>query len=530
MKPRKAAKLERWEARKAARKAKPSNVVALPPAAPLTPKPLTMQVRRRSADDLSHMSPKQRATAFRDIFPVAPAPPSVPDGDKLVMAMDDALKPLYGFASNFNFGFFGDGEAWPGFPYLAELTQRPEYRLITETRAKEMTRKWIKLTYDGDEPNDEKLDQLGKAMERFKVRDVFRKVAEHDGFFGGGQVFIDTGATTEQLVNPLLISKETIKKGGVKGFYTIEPMWSYPNSYNSTDPLKPDFFSPQTWFVNGTMVHRTRLLTMISAEMPDILKPAYSFRGLSMSQRAKPYVDNWLRTRQSVSDITHAFSIVVLKSILQAQIASGAGWDNVYTRIDEFNATRDNRGAMVIDKESEEMDILNAPLGTLDMLQAQAQEQLASVSQIPLVKLLGITPSGLNASSDGEIRVFYDSILAQQEHLFRDALMRVIQCIQINEFGDIDDKIGFDFVSLWQMDEAAEALIRKTDADTDAIYVEAGVLDPVEVRTRLANDDKSPYAGLDPEDVPEPPEEEDPQTGGDPAKSAESRSEERSGV
>ena len=177
---------------------------------------------------------------------------------------------------------------------------------------------------------------------------------------------------------------------------TVEPIWSYPNTYNSTDPLKADYFAPQTWFVMGRLVHRTRLLTLISAEMPDILKPAYSFRGLSLSQRAQPYVQNWLRTRQSVSDLLHSFSIVVLKTILQSQIADGGDWNSVFSRIDVFNATRDNRGAMVaIDKETEEMDILAVPLGTLDALQAQSQEQMASVSQTPLVKLLGITPSGL---------------------------------------------------------------------------------------------------------------------------------------
>ncbi|WP_241502645.1 anti-CBASS protein Acb1 family protein [Bombella intestini] len=33
-----------------------------------------------------------------------------------------------------------------------------------------------------------------------------------------------------------------------------------------------------------------------------------------------------------------------------------------------------------------------------------------------LVKLFGITPNGLNASSEGEIRVFYDEIAAFQEN------------------------------------------------------------------------------------------------------------------
>ena len=45
---------------------------------------------------------------------------------------------------------------------------------------------------------------------------------------------------------------------------------------------------------------------------------------------------------------------------------------------------------------------------------AQSQEQISSVSRIPLVKWTGISPSGLNASSEGEIRVYYDLIHSEQ--------------------------------------------------------------------------------------------------------------------
>ncbi len=56
------------------------------------------------------------------------------------------------------------------------------------------------------------------------------------------------------------------------------------------------------------------------------------------------------------------------------------------------------------------------------------------------------------------------------------------------------------------MDEAQQATIRKTEADTDAVYIQAGVLDPSEVRQRLASDTNSPYDGLDPDDMPETPD------------------------
>jgi hypothetical protein len=70
----------------------------------------------------------------------------------------------------------------------------PEYRKITGTIAEEMTRKWIELKHIGKDEGDDKADkirQLDDALKRFKVREKFREAAEHDGYFGRGQIYID---------------------------------------------------------------------------------------------------------------------------------------------------------------------------------------------------------------------------------------------------------------------------------------------------------------------------------------------------
>ena len=165
-----------------------------------------------------------------------------------------------------------------------------------------------------------------------------------------------------------------------------------------------------------------------------------------------------------------------------------------------MNQCRDNRGAFAVnnDKEKPEtVEFVSAPIAGLDALQAQSQEQMSAVSSIPLVKLLGITPNGLNATSDGEIRVFYDYIHALQQSVFKDNLKRVMDIIQLSEFGDIDDGITFDFEPLYEMSAKERAEIRKVDADTDAVYVAASVLSGNEVREKIAGDPDSPYHSLD---------------------------------
>jgi len=131
----------------------------------------------------------------------------------------------------------------------------------------------------------------------------------------------------------------------------------------------------------------------------------------------------------------------------------------------------------------------------------------SAVSGIPLIVLLGITPSGLNASSEGELRVFYDLIHAMQESLFRDKLKRIIDFVQLNLYGNVDPAIGFEFEPLWSLDEKGEAEVRKIKAETHMLYVDGGIFGQEEVRNIEIADENSPYNGLDPDDMPPAPAE-----------------------
>jgi phage-related protein (TIGR01555 family) len=345
------------------------------------------------------------------------------------------------------------------------------------------------------------------------VQAVFREAIEQDGKFGRSQIFIDVGTESDQLDvaelrTELTESPAKVGIGSIKRLTVIEPIWSYPNRYNANDPLDPTFYKPTSWFVMGKEIHSSRLMTIITRDVPDILKPAYAFAGLSLSQMVKPYVDNWLRTRQSVSDLIHAFTVWTLKTDMST-ITTSEGLVNFYNRLQMFNLGRDNHGVNAINKESEEFENVSAPLGSLDKLQAQSQEQMCAPTGLPLVYLTGITPSGLNATSEGEIEVFQDTISANQE-IYTPFLSKILNIVQLSLFGKIDPDIGFKWEPLRTMSDEQRANIRKVEADTDAVLIGAGVVTQEEVRERVAGEEDSPYSGLDlsaplPE-VPEPEE------------------------
>jgi phage-related protein (TIGR01555 family) len=456
---------------------------------------------------------------IRAVFEIPKPPPGVPAEAHSGMAMDDAYGGIAQWAT---MGLAGWGlsslQAFRGYPYLAELAQRSEYRRGVEILAKEMTRKWIKLhSKSGDENKDDFLGKLNDRIEKFHVKSVFREAMEHDGFYGRGQIYIDTGdgQRPEELVTPLSLRRTKIRPGSLKRLRAIEPLWTYPGSYNSSNPLARDFYRPEWWYVQSTKVHTSRLIGIVSREVPDLLKPAYLFGGLSMTQMAMPYVERWLRAATSVSDLVNAFSIMVLSTDMSAALAGNDG-DGLIRRIKLFNAYRNNGGTFAIDKDTEDFKNISAPTSGLDKLQAQAQEHMAAVFGIPIVKLFGITPSGLNASSDGEVRTFYDWVHSQQEHVFDDPLRRIIDIIQLSEFGAIDPDVSFSWEPLWETTEVERSMIRKTNADTAAVYVADGIIDAAEERKRLAAEEDGLYNGLDLSIQPEPPGGEglDPNIGG----------------
>lgn len=466
-------------------KEKPPKLTKPPVQPAQDTKPQGMRIR---ADAVAATAPRQ---AFADFSPARPPKGVIPEGAR-PMALDDIGQAM--FSDYGSFGF--TGQRWLGFPYLAELTQIPEYRLVSETIAKEMTRKWITIKAKGDADKSDKIQAIEDEIKRHKVQDKFRRLAELDGFFGRGHLFIDTGVVEDELLTlELRLKPALFKKGSLKTFRVVEPMWAYPSRYNANNPFADDFYRPETWYVLTREVHRTRFLTLVSREMPDMLKPAFSFGGLSMSQMIKESVEYWQSARSSVSRLIKSFSTSVLKTDMSSILNDGAE-TIVRGRAALFNNFRDNSGLFMLDRQ-EEFENVSAPLGTLDHLQAQAQEHIASVCGIPLIVLLGISPSGLNATSEGELQVWAQRVHSMQEHLFNEPIKVVLETVQLDQFGAIDPDIYFDFEPLKEASEEDKAKAERFDAERDQLYANIGWIGPDEGRQKLAAQPDSPYSAID---------------------------------
>lgn len=437
--------------------------------------------------------------AVATAFPVEPDNYSKREQAQAKLAMDFN-------GASMNALSFVEASGFPGFSTLALLGQLAEYRVMHEALADECVRKWGRVVTSGNS-NPARIRDIEAELERLGLKAAVRQMVVDDQAYGGGHAFFkmknddvvtgagngDRGDTVREL--PLVAKPYTVKKGSFEAIRVVEPRWITPNDYNAIDPTRADFYKPVSWWMLSVKVHASRLYTIVSRPVSDMLKPAYSFRGISLTQLAMPYVDNWLRTRQSVSDTVKQFSVSGIKTDLAQQLQPGAGND-LAMRAQLINAYRDNRNLLFLDTATEEFFQVNTPLTGLDAVQAQSQEHMSAVSQTPLVKLTGITPAGLNASSDGEIRVWYDRVGGYCKNVLGPFIKRVLELAQLSLDGTVDEHLAWEWNPLHELTALEEADRRSKDATTAAAYIEATVITPEQEAERLANDPTSGYAGI----------------------------------
>lgn len=391
---------------------------------------------------------------------------------------------------------FEEGLYFPGYSYLSLLSLRGEYRMIVETRALQMTREWIILKHKKGR-NEDKLLKLNIELKKFKVKDVLTKLLINEGYFGLAHLYFKfNNSSDEENTVPLIIDKRKIQKNSLRELVIVSPLYTCVTEYNSSEPLLPNFYKPIRWAIMGKEIHASRLISFSSMPVSNIMKPSFNFGGVSLGYMCKPYVDNWLKTRQFVSDILRSSNFVVLQTDLSALYSQDSP-EQLENRLQSFNQIRDSRGIFLCDKEEEDIKNVSLSLSNLDKLQEQSQEQLSFISSIPLVILLGKTASGLNASSDGEIRTYYDKVKANQEKLLRPLLETILKILQLNAFGEIDEDIEFEFNPLWQIDEEERAKITKIISNSLADLVKNKIVAPEEAKNMLYGVENFLFKNLD---------------------------------
>ena len=345
--------------------------------------------------------------------------------------------------------------------------------------------------------------RLNAAADALDVRGMFQRMAEYCGYFGGGMIWMDLGKSREDLAKPISLTPAFIAAGSLRRLVPVEPYNCAPLAYEAVDPLDKWYFRPRLWYVTGVgPVHASHFLRFVPSEPPILLRPSYNFFGVPQVQVALDYLRHFTGTRESAARLLRKFSLTVLKTDMDA-VLYGSDDSGVRARLQHLADHRDNDGIYAISNEDEEIVQLNTPLTGVTEIVRQALELLACVWRIPVVKFLGISPGGFNATGESDIRSFYDHVESQRAKIFGHNFDRLSRVLCLSVLGHEAPGISWEWPSLWTMTRRERAEIAKIEADTAVQYFNIGALAPDEIRTALAGEDGSRYAGIDPEDLPE---------------------------
>lgn len=397
-----------------------------------------------------------------------------------------------------------------GYGYLTGLAQNGLIRAGCEMIADEMVEKGITLTTKGNNDPDTdkqaKLDRLNELITKINLLPTLRKAVSISKYYGGSLVYMDfdgIDTASENLLNPLILTKNELRGKKLRRLKVIEPYNLSPGQYNAADPLQEYYFKPRYWFVMGKAVDASRFLPPVQEnELPTILRPAYNFFGIPLAQIVLDAVAHFTECREAEARLLTKFSLTVFKTNLNEQLFSGGDWSQIDNRVNNFVQYRSNDGVMLIDKESEDIDIKSTSLAGVKDIVSQAMEIVAAYFNEPVTKMWGLTPSGFN-TGESDLNNHYDHIASQQEKQLRDQIEYVLKVLQMQEWGEIDNEITFTFNPLSEEKEESMATVNKIKAETQQIYISNGVISPDEGRECLKADPKSGFNNLNEESVPE---------------------------
>lgn len=411
------------------------------------------------------------------------------------MAMDSAFDAVGGFEAIYgsltqHASSMGQYPltSFVGYGALQQIAQQGLIRACIQTVADDMTRMWIELD-GGDDADSDKLNKLKDLIDqKYHLREIFHKAFTTTGYMGGAFVYFKTEDAKTNL--PLAINdlSAELQTGKSLKFVVVDPVNTSPLSYNCTDPLEEDYMRPTFWWVLGREVHASRMLAIVDNEPPTLLKPSYNFLGIPQAQILWDYVMHFNQCRVSAAKLLDKVSLLVVQTDLDAVLSDPNGVANFDTKMDILARYRNNDSVFVCDKESEGVSNVQTGVGGCTDVVRQALEMVAAINRTPAVKLLGISPSGFNATGESDIRNYYDYVHSKQE-LHHDAIQKCIEAIELVEFGEIDPSISFKFVDLNVENEASKAMTAQTKIGALAQLLDRQVMSAEEMRQAVKQDE-----------------------------------------
>ena len=383
---------------------------------------------------------------------------------------------------------------------LSLLQQNAIVQQICAVMSESMTSNWIDWHHN-DKSSQDKINKLKDAIVKFKIKDLIKDMLYRTFLLGTTYISPKIKGDETDVANELFLAKAKLKKGTLEAFYVIEPTWVIPIEFNMTNPRAENFYRAGSYVVFGQKIHKTRMKQMRFIDPTDLMSSIYLFGGMPPIQQLLPYILDFINTKKEVVKIISRYNISVLQTDMDAIAAAfvnGQSMDQamgvnganaLIGRAQAFNAFRNNEGLFVIDKEEQFTQIQMQINGLTDILQQQG-EYLSLLTRIPVSKLFGQAPRGLNSTGEFDANNFNELIKSVQEGRLRPILDWIFKLIQLDTFGEIDEALIFKFLPLGELNPVTQSQLKDAKVNRKVTLAQAGVLAPKDVQEQIQQDEE----------------------------------------
>lgn len=428
---------------------------------------------------------------------------------KSTMTMDSSLSIInsqfpYEYDNNVMDDMLIQNNLFRGFAYYSYYAQVPMINNAINAYVKDILRNGFKLISTDIKNNHmELIEKLNKEWIKFKCDTIIKEMLEKTLGLGGCVIYPKLKGDDKILEKELKVKDlSTIGINTLEYFQIIEPTWVWALGFNAQEPLKPDFYKPQLYNVMGTTIHVSRLIKCVLWELPDLVKPTYQFYGLSLTGKMLQSLRNFEIIQTEIPSMIKRMNY----NILKIPLAEGINGKNaLISRIKNFLYNVTNFGMFIVNKDNEEFEQVDRNISGLDDLVSRFAELLSTTIQIPVTKLLGVSPKGFSTNDETGHRNWYDLITGIRTTEVQHRIMNTYQYLALNIGIELPDTLTLEWGNLEAINEHDEAKTKEFTAKADIAYVGAGILDSTEVRERLATTPDSGYNNINPNKKIKPP-------------------------
>lgn len=331
----------------------------------------------------------------------------------------------------------------------------------------DMTREWFTLT---GPVSPEQINELNKLQRTIGLRESVNEGLRWGRLYGGaaGLIWIDGHET--MLDMPL--EPESILPGSFAGLLIFDRWCGI--TPGSSLVLQRGKMVPEYYTVNledGSVlarVHHSRIIRFVGEELPFQERQAALYWGLSEIEPVYGDIVLYDSIMHNMGGLTFQANINTMEVQNLDQLfslASGETQRRFWNTMQAQAKVRSNFGVQLVNK-GDQMHNTQYSFTGFDHVTEAAQLNLSAKTHIPMTKLFGRSPAGMNATGESDLQNYYDYIDALRESKLRPALEQLLPVLCMSAWGTVPEGLEIAFPPLWTptAKEVAEIGREKTEA------------------------------------------------------------------